>query len=1126
MFDTLRKFLGQATKSQRQADRSPRLRNIIRGTFEKLEERQVLAYQSIGTYIVPVQNGNWNTATSGSSPIFLEDGAEYQVKASGFAQMATGPQRLADAEYYQVRNTNGTIGPWEDMSLAPGATHNLGVRLKAANATDQFFARWHDSYLPTMDHTYTRTIIGTGANLQTKFVDSNYADNANNQSDKLKVEVFGKISGDLDLVAPALDDLIEDTIGASMVVNQLGSIKLSSLRTFGAAGGFSIDFDSSKVQLFHDAERTQEYEPGTIFNSTADKTFYTLAIDIGYTEFDLSWVPTTTGSGESLDLAKLTIIAATVDIDGDSNRDGLIDLDNNGTDDPIENDTPGVFVIYNNDDDDNNGTPDRNQFSFVNGEDDLVEVLLSHNIPAQTALAHEIVVSVNNQKIKLFTNANKTGYIDLVLNPEKRWQINGNEPVPTSLWIDGSFVGTSVIKVELYREGGAIIASDEVLVSVVELGVDLDIDSDNTGVIDRNEIEDGLEKYNDFGKYLTIYSGDIDADGQFDNKDTDGITGLRFAPIEIELNQNLSQLGNSANISIKFIYNESPLGDDTPLGRYRIWKKDAHEFKVIGDLIEANKSYTAAELGITPGQRKTFYIEATTNSLAAAFDPVNVEVTVEGDVWNGKLKDVVHVRPIEAWLDLDIDSDNDDAFGESERDSWEEKLEDNPYGLGKLVLQSSVLAGQTANSLAASFTKMTIDLPIGLDPQSQTLKIKISEYIDLGRNGQARLWRVDNLNLNRVDDLIENGGDIVSLDELYTLGQLNYDANVGRIDLYIDGFDSSINLTLHDVETNGRGNDGYRAHMVLIENGQEIETASDLVKFIVVKNDGAFYRELQFRAEVRMDLASKGSYSFADLPDLSLKRLTMNELEALQLDPVARQLLYADVNPNLVPGFAAVLYQDYTASSDGQYILAYAGTDDLDDLMDDIWQGLGWQSPQYDAAMELSDLIRQAIPIANVTATGHSLGGGLASAAAVVTGMNSYTFNSAGLHENTLVKTVNGVTTEKYVGSLNRYNNANNLIQAYYVDWDLLSDVQDEGLSPLIPAALGSRIEMDGPYDSEMFWDYAAFYGSFVAGQPWGAVAAELASYVIMGYAHMNDAVLHGLLVDESAGTDYLGYNL
>jgi len=83
----------------------------------------------------------------------------------------------------------------------------------------------------------------------------------------------------------------------------------------------------------------------------------------------------------------------------------------------------------------------------------------------------------------------------------------------------------------------------------------------------------------------------------------------------------------------------------------------------------------------------------------------------------------------------------------------------------------------------------------------------------------------------------------------------------------------------------------------------------------------------------------------------------------------------------------------------GIYYLAFRGTESLldgNDLRADFVQALGMPSAQYDAAIELARRVREALgPNATIVLAGHSLGGGLAAAAAYNTGLNAVTFNPA-----------------------------------------------------------------------------------------------------------------------------------
>jgi hypothetical protein len=86
-----------------------------------------------------------------------------------------------------------------------------------------------------------------------------------------------------------------------------------------------------------------------------------------------------------------------------------------------------------------------------------------------------------------------------------------------------------------------------------------------------------------------------------------------------------------------------------------------------------------------------------------------------------------------------------------------------------------------------------------------------------------------------------------------------------------------------------------------------------------------------------------------------------------------------------------------------------------------------------------------------VIITGHSLGGGLASAASLVTGLHAVTFNASGVNERTVAR---------YGVDL---SGADSLIRSYYVRGEVLSTVQ--ALIPFFaPDAIGTRIPLS-PFD-------------------------------------------------------------
>ena len=104
-----------------------------------------------------------------------------------------------------------------------------------------------------------------------------------------------------------------------------------------------------------------------------------------------------------------------------------------------------------------------------------------------------------------------------------------------------------------------------------------------------------------------------------------------------------------------------------------------------------------------------------------------------------------------------------------------------------------------------------------------------------------------------------------------------------------------------------------------------------------------------------------------------------------------------------------------------------------DYLANNIPQGLGQRADYYDRAMDAARLL-QSQPGLNFEITGHSLGGGIASAAGAVTGVQTTTFNAAGLHPNTAARYVqeNGGAVHDLRGT----------ITAFQVNGDVLTDSQ------------------------------------------------------------------------------------
>jgi RHS repeat-associated protein len=195
--------------------------------------------------------------------------------------------------------------------------------------------------------------------------------------------------------------------------------------------------------------------------------------------------------------------------------------------------------------------------------------------------------------------------------------------------------------------------------------------------------------------------------------------------------------------------------------------------------------------------------------------------------------------------------------------------------------------------------------------------------------------------------------------------------------------------------------------------------------------------------EIRQYLKQKGVF----LPG-NIRRLSDSEISKLGLDP---RMFKTESN------MEAGLYQD---TDTGKYILAYKGTQDfenggLSDWINNFGQGLGFDMPQYKEAKILAIKVKDTLGVDNLIITGQSLGGGLASAAGVVTGARTFTFDASGLNPNT----VRGYAMD--------FSN----ITAYDIKGELLWYLQgDSRLAPFMPDAVGHRVLVNPVSQPDLFW--------------------------------------------------------
>ncbi len=130
-------------------------------------------------------------------------------------------------------------------------------------------------------------------------------------------------------------------------------------------------------------------------------------------------------------------------------------------------------------------------------------------------------------------------------------------------------------------------------------------------------------------------------------------------------------------------------------------------------------------------------------------------------------------------------------------------------------------------------------------------------------------------------------------------------------------------------------------------------------------------------------------------------------------------------------------------------VLVFRGTEGGSDWTQaNLPQGLNIESAYYERAVKLASKAKdRQFPI---DVAGHSLGGGLASAASKAGNLSATTFNSAGLHEKTV---------ERY-GVPKALQGSDDNITRYRIDGELLTFLQEDIplVSRLVPSAIGNTM--------------------------------------------------------------------
>jgi len=164
------------------------------------------------------------------------------------------------------------------------------------------------------------------------------------------------------------------------------------------------------------------------------------------------------------------------------------------------------------------------------------------------------------------------------------------------------------------------------------------------------------------------------------------------------------------------------------------------------------------------------------------------------------------------------------------------------------------------------------------------------------------------------------------------------------------------------------------------------------------------------------------------------------------------ELLKGDINPEQMQdkksGFSAKVYRNKELN---EYVIVFTGTDETKDWSTSFAQAFGLGGKQYEQAgdknilQKLHDLSRSTG--GTLTASGHSLGGGLATAVASTGKIDrAVVFNTAGVHEKTIAAIGGRIETARAVTT------------AYASRADILNNLQDIFR---MPSALGTRVVVE-----------------------------------------------------------------
>jgi len=451
-------------------------------------------------------------------------------------------------------------------------------------------------------------------------------------------------------------------------------------------------------------------------------------------------------------------------------------------------------------------------------------------------------------------------------------------------------------------------------------------------------------------------------------------------------------------------------------------------------------------------------------------------------------------------INIAIDADNDNGvFGGPNNTEWEHFIKDHLYGVGKVFPPNHgdqdgdgirdcwdgfTLGSHTqirANA-SAPFVPIEISMPEGTDvsdlcvhfqyegPTAIVIPTDLTSIPNVSP-GSIRIWKKDGPS-PRYGAMASSSsnGDFVGKGYYHKATDLGFSGNNNTVTLYLEGLTENENVKYYDdVQTGAKQGTKIVVELAVSKpDGSKMTLASDTAKYVVAKTD-TFYYLMATKQDVRAAVASALIYGSGDPSKFGLHPAGYDPITNFGFDLAQYVTITAASNTDFLN---AGVYFDYCSR---KCLVTFQGTDPL---LYEHWEANAGQyffgkTSQYTMAMNIGLWIHEKeinAPgfIDKVIFTGHSLGGGLASAATVLAipegysgGKKAFTFNAAALQRATVKKFIDDHDVGNNGRSLCNYDNRDmDIVLAFIVKGEMLDTFQ----SAFPPRAFGGKQQLEHNY--------------------------------------------------------------